>query len=147
MSKASLIRESRGQTLIEMAFAFPLFISLLFGAAEYGRLCYIGIEVTNAAHAGATYGSQNRGTSSDTAGMTTAATNDGANLTGMSVTPQQLCAASYSDTPSSCSNFSGIPAIVYVQVNTQVTVTSLFHSAGFGGSYTLYGQAIERVRQ
>jgi len=146
MHRLGLIRQNAGQSLIETALALPVLISLLFGAAEYGRLCYVGIEITNAAHAGAVYGAQNRGTASDTAGITSSATSDAANLASVSVTPQVLCAATYSDTPSSA-NCTGTPAIVYLQVNTQVTVASLFNSYGFGGSYTLQGQAIERVRQ
>jgi len=146
MRKLSAIRDARGQTLIEVALVFPVLVLLLFGAAEYGRLAYIGVEVTNAAHAAAVYGSQNRGTASDNTGMTTAATNDGANLSSLSVTPQHLCANTYSDTPTTCST-SGIPAIEYVQVNTQVTVSSLFTGYTHGKTYTLHGQAIERVRQ
>lgn len=145
MVKLNPIRDSRGQTLIEVALVFPLLILLLFGAAEYGRLCYIGIEVTNAAHAGAQYGSQNRGFASDDAGITLAANNDGFNLKDLSVAPQHLCAANYSDPPST--DCSGTPPVEYVQVNTEVTVGSLFHSYGFDKNYTLHGQAIERVRQ
>jgi Flp pilus assembly protein TadG len=130
---------------MELAFTLPLLAVLLFGTAEFGRLCYVGIEVTNAAHAAATYGSQNRATASDNSGMTTAATNNGTNLTNLQVTPQHLCAATYSDTPTT--DCTTTTAIEYVQVNTQVTVASLFHSYGFGGNYTLHGQAIERVRQ
>jgi Flp pilus assembly protein TadG len=145
MRKLKIIGDSSGQNLLEMALAFPMLLGLLFGAAEYGRLAYVGIEVTNAAHAGAVYGSQNRGTASDNAGMTTAATNDGANLKNLSVTPQHLCAATYADTPTTdCTTNT---AVEYVQVNTQVTVSSMFKTYGFGGTYTLHGQAIERVRQ
>ena len=145
MKRNRLIIDSNGQSLMELAFTLPLLAVLLFGTAEFGRLCYVGIEVTNAAHAAATYGSQNRATASDNSGMTTAATNDGTNLTNLQVTPQHLCAATYSDTPTT--DCTTTTAIEYVQVNTQVTVASLFHSYGFGGNYTLHGQAIERVRQ
>ena len=145
MRRNRLITDSNGQSLMELAFTLPLLAVLLFGTAEFGRLCYVGIEVTNAAHAAATYGSQNRATASDKSGMTTAATNDGTNLTNLQVTPQHLCAATYSDTPTT--DCTTTTAIEYVQVNTQVTVASLFHSYGFGGNYTLHGQAIERVRQ
>jgi Flp pilus assembly protein TadG len=145
MRRNRLITDSNGQSLMELAFTLPLLAVLLFGTAEFGRLCYVGIEVTNAAHAAATYGSQNRATASDNSGMTTAATNDGTNLTNLQVTPQHLCAATYSDTPTT--DCATTTAIEYVQVNTQVTVASLFHSYGFGGNYTLHGQAIERVRQ
>jgi len=145
MCELTIRRECGGQSLLEIALAFPVLLSLLFGAAEYGRLCYVGIEVTNAAHAGAVYGSQNRGTASDNAGMTSAATNDGANLKNLSVTPQHLCAANYSDTPTT--DCTTTTAVEYVQVDTQVTVSSMFRTYGFGGNYTLRGKAIERVRQ
>jgi Flp pilus assembly protein TadG len=147
MRKQNRIRDTRGQTLVEIALVFPVLILLLFGAAEYGRLAYIGVEVTNAAHAAAVYGSQDRGKAGDNAGMILAATNDGYNLKNMTVTPQHLCANTYSDTPSDCSGFTPPPPIVYVQVNTQVTVSSLFSGYTHGKTYTLHGQAIERVRQ
>ena len=145
MRKSKLITDSDGQSLLELAFVLPLLVVLLFGAAEFGRLCYIGIEVTNAAHAAATYGSQNRATASDNSGMTTAATSDGFNLTNLQVTPQHLCASTYSQTPTS--NCTASSALEYVQVNTQVTVASLFGAYGFGGNYTLHGTALEMVRQ
>lgn len=145
MRNPKLIAESSGQSLVELAIAIPLLVLVLFGAVEFGRLLYMGIEVTNAAHAAATYGSQNRGTASDNPGITLAATSDGINLSNLQVTPQHLCAATYSATPTSDCTTSN--AIEYVQVNTQVTVASLFHAYGFGGNYTLHGQAIERVRQ
>ena len=145
MRKLKLIADSSGQGLLELAIVVPVLVVLLFGAAEFGRLCYIGIEVTNAAHAAATYGSQNRATASDNSGMTVAATNDGTNLSNLQVTPAHLCAANYSDTPTT--NCVATTAVEYVRVNTQVTVASLFNSYGFGGNYTLHGQALERVRQ
>jgi Flp pilus assembly protein TadG len=144
MAERRLLTDNDGQSLIELALVLPFLTFLLFGATEFGRLCYIGIEVTNAAHAAATYGSQNRGTASDNAGMTAAATNDGSNLGGLQVTPQHLCAANYSDTPTTnCA----VATVEYVQVNTQVTVASLFGAYGFGGTHTLHGQALEMVRQ
>lgn len=145
MTRPRLHAKEEGQSLVELAVAVPLLIILLFGAAEFGRLCYIGTEVTDAAHAGAIYGAQTRATASDDSGMTTAATKDGSDLNGMIAKSQHLCAATYSDTPTADCTTS--TAVEYVQVNTQVTVASLFNSYGFGGNYTLHGQAIERVRQ
>jgi Flp pilus assembly protein TadG len=145
MIKLRLLAGHEGQSLIELAIAVPLLVLLLFGASEFGRLCYVSTEVTNAAHAGATYGAQSRATASDNPGMTVAAQNDGADLTGLAVTPAHLCAATYSDTP--VADCSTTTAVEYVQVSTQVTVASLFNAYGFGGNYILHGQAIERVRQ
>lgn len=145
MNRRNLFADDNGQSLLELVIVFPLLLLILFGAVEFGRLCYMSMEVTNAAHAAAVYGSQNRAAASDALGMTSSAKFDGADLTGLSVTSQHLCAASYNVVPTT--TCSGTPAIEYVQVNTQLTVASLFHSYGFGGNYSLHGQAIERVRQ
>src|ERR1019366_1711217 len=58
-----------GQTLIEFAVMLPFMMCLLLGIAEIGRATFITIKVTNAATAGAEYGSQNAATASDTVGM------------------------------------------------------------------------------
>jgi Flp pilus assembly protein TadG len=146
-----LLADNHGQGLVELAIVLPVLVLLLLGAAEYGRLSYAGVEVTNAAYAGAAYGSQNHATASDDTGMAAAATNEGANLAAMDahwltsgVATQHLCASSYSATPSGCS---GSSPIEYVKVNTQATVASLFNFPGFPSTYVLHGQALIRVRE
>src|ERR1700758_508000 len=121
-----LFADNQGHGLVELAVVLPVFLLLLLGAAEYGRLSYVGVEVTNAAYAGAAYGSQNHATASDDTGMTVAATNEGANLAVMDsnwrtsgVTTQHLCASTYNASPSTCA---GSSPIEYVRVSTQVTV-------------------------
>jgi Flp pilus assembly protein TadG len=111
MNKTTFIAERSGQSLVELALVLPVLLTLLLGMAEYGRLCYIGIEVTNAAHADAQYAAQNHATASNALGIQNAATNDAADLTAMSVTPapKELCAASYSSIPTT--NCSGTPAL------------------------------------
>ncbi len=42
-----------GQALIELAVSMPLFLLLLLGAAEFGRIAYMAIELTDAAKAAA----------------------------------------------------------------------------------------------
>jgi Flp pilus assembly protein TadG len=147
-----LFADNHGQGLVELAVVLPVLVLLLFGAAEYGRLSYVGVEVTNAAYAGAIYGSQNHATASDDTGMAAAATNEGANLAAMDshwltsgVATQHLCASSYNATPSPCSDSSS--PIEYVKVNTHATVASLFNFPGFPSSYVLQGQALIRVRE
>src|ERR1700733_8939384 len=76
------LRDTAGGALVELALLIPVFVALLLGAAEFARLAYAGIEVSNAARAGVAYGSQSSTTASDITGMQTAATNDGANVTG-----------------------------------------------------------------
>jgi hypothetical protein len=58
-----------GQTLLEFALMLPFMMLLLLGIAEIGRAAFITITVTNAATAGAEYGSQNPADASDDTDM------------------------------------------------------------------------------
>lgn len=145
-----LFRQCGGQALIEAVVVAPMLLLSLLGAAEFGRLCYAGIEVTNAAHSGVQYGAQNRATAADVAGIKAAALNEGTDLakmdshwTSTGVTSQVLCATSYNTAPGACSGTVG-QKYVYVQVNTTVTVSSLFGGT-FKKNYTLTGSATTRV--
>src|SRR5580692_10049080 len=73
-------RSDSGQSLIEVALLLPLLLLLLVGTIEIGRFAYYAILVANSARAGAQYGSQSLVTSADTAGITTAAKNDGQSI-------------------------------------------------------------------
>jgi len=152
--KRSFADENSGVALIELALVCPMLLVLLLGAAEYGRLCYVGMEVTNAAHAGVEYGTQSRVAAQSTATIKNVSLSEESNIVNMntpspldtsSIAVQQLCANTYSDTPGACSTTVKNP-LQYVQVNTQVTVNSLFHPYGYNGTYTLHGSAIMRVR-
>jgi Flp pilus assembly protein TadG len=163
MTKPTFVGDNSGQAIIEMALLSPLLILLFLGAVEYGRLYYIGIEVTNAAHAGVEYGSQNLIAAQDTADIQQASLNEESDLINKNVngsgvlTPlatstistQPLCANFYYDTPFTCPlpTTTPYPPIRYVQVNTQVRVASLFNSYGFAKTYLLQGGAIMRVRE
>jgi Flp pilus assembly protein TadG len=50
-------RTGRGQTLVEFALVFPIFILLLFGLIDVGRLIFATTAVSNAAREGARAGS------------------------------------------------------------------------------------------
>jgi Flp pilus assembly protein TadG len=147
-----LRRNQLGTALIETAISLPLFCLMLLGAAEFARLAYASIEVTNAARAGAEYGAYSHGTASDSAGVTTAATADAANLTGLTVTNISLsCACSNSTyTPSGCSDnttceSNNTAMVETITVNTQATYDPLIHYPGGPLSMTLTGQASETV--
>jgi Flp pilus assembly protein TadG len=47
---------SRGQALVEFALVFPLFLLLLFGLVDLGRLAYINNAISEAAREGARWG-------------------------------------------------------------------------------------------
>jgi len=147
------VRDDIGQALVELALVFPIFILLLIGAAEFGRLAYAAIEVTNAAHAAALYGAYSHITASDTAGMQLIATTDASapNVTSMTVTPTQFCSCSTGGTIVCSTALISCPSpariIESVQVNTIASVDTLFHFPGIPKTVTLTGQAIMRVEQ
>lgn len=74
----ALCKSDRGASLVELAFVTPILLLLLFGAIDYGRAFYVGLQVANAAHAGAEYGSINPGS---TAGIIAAARASAPNIT------------------------------------------------------------------
>ena len=143
--------ENRGQSLVELALMFPIFILLLVGAAEFGRLAYAAIEVSNAARAGASYGALTHITASDFANIELVATKDAANLTGVTATAVDSCACSTGGTITCSTALTTCPSpariIEYVQVNTAATVGPLFNYPGLPHTFSLTGQAIVRVEQ
>ncbi|MDR3776763.1 MAG: TadE/TadG family type IV pilus assembly protein [Terracidiphilus sp.] len=143
--------EERGQSLVELALIMPIFTVLLVGAADFARLAYAGIEVSNAARAGVQYGAQNRITALDISGMTHAATSDGPDVASMSATASNSCVCTSGATVT-CANAATAcvaPArtLQYVQVNTTAVVSPLFHYPGLPATFNLKGQATMRVEQ
>ncbi len=140
-----------GNALIEVSLIMPMFIALLVGAADFARLSYAGIEVSNAARAGVQYGAQNRITALDIAGMKTAATNDGSDVASLSATASNFCVCT-SGRAITCANaattcISPARTLQYVQVNTAAAVAPLFHYPGAPATFNLQGQATMRVDQ
>lgn len=150
-----------GQAFVELALVLPIFIILLVGAAELGRLAYAAIEVNNAARAGVAYASQSHTTAGDTGtsgGIVLAAQADAPNITDLTATATQTCAcestagvltsadcSTISTAAGSCPSPSRIQ--VFVQVNTSAPIATLFHLPGIPSSLTLKGQASMRVVQ
>jgi Flp pilus assembly protein TadG len=139
-----------GGAIAETALTAPFLALLIYGSVEFARVAYTAIEVTNAAKAGVTYGAQNGLTASDSAGITWAATHDGVNIPGMTVSTPVLgyvCSDGSATTgsPPSCAN--GLHLIETVTVQTQVSIDPLVHIAGLPRTYTLYGTAIQNCYQ
>jgi Flp pilus assembly protein TadG len=55
--QSSSRRRERGAALVELALATPLLAVLIVGAVDFARIFYLAMQVTNAARAGAQYGS------------------------------------------------------------------------------------------
>lgn len=142
------LREENGQSLIELALMMPMFATILVGSAEFARLAYVSIEVTNAARAGAQYGAQSNITGTDLTGMENVATAAGPNVSSMTATASLSCVCS-DGTSITCSNTTACTARIqeYVQVNTSAIVTPLFHLPALPKTCTLTGLAVQRVEQ
>jgi Flp pilus assembly protein TadG len=137
-----------GQALIEVALALPMLLALLLGAAEFARVAYASIEVTNAASAGVQYAAQNHTTALDTAGAQLAASNDASDVTSMTATLTHSCVCS-DGTGSTCvsTDCSSSRIIESVQVITNAKVSPLLHYPGLPASVNLTGNATMRVQQ
>jgi Flp pilus assembly protein TadG len=152
-----------GQSLLEFALMLPFLLLLFLGVVELGRAAFITITVTNAATAGAEYGSTNSATAGDIAGMKAAASVD-ANYTGMTFTSPTPTYGCLCDNGSGVSCTNPVPAqstcatiassctgssqvIECVQVSTTATFSSLFHYPGLPASFQTNGNAIMRVRR
>lgn len=163
-------RDNRGAALVELALTTPLFLIMILGATELGRMAYYGIEVENAARAGASYGAVNMGNAFDYATVQQAAKNDAPDLPGLVATASTACVCETVDTstgtpsynPStgtvSCSssavsdgactgasNTTTLNTIEYVTVSTQAQVKSLFQLPGLPSVFTLYGYSQMRT--
>lgn len=138
----------RGQALIETAVTLPILLLLLCGAVEIGRAACASIEVSNAAMAGVQYGAQNSSTAADTAGIQLAATNDAKDITLSTPTVSHSCICSNGSAstcqPTDCSG-SNIETILTVQ--TSASFNPGFHIVGFPNTFTINGQATQKVLQ
>lgn len=136
-----------GTSLLETAFALPVFLLLLLGAVDFGRAWYADIEVSSASEAGALYGVQNI---SDIAGMQAAATLDAADVASVSPVASYgcECADGSSVTPSCASTPSCTTNVVnYVQVTTTSTYNTLLPYPGFPASFALTSTSRMRAGQ
>lgn len=145
---AHRLRSDCGNALIELAIGITILTTLILGAAEFGRIAYASIEVNDAAHAGAAYGSANRTFAADTANVTNAAKKDAPDVSGMTASAVYWCQCS-DGSASTClpTDCTGTRIIEYVTVNTSGTVDPLVYVPGLPKSYTLTGHAVMRVEQ
>jgi len=136
----------RGASLVELALMMSVLSLLLIGVVDMGRAFYLSMEVADAARAGAMYGYQTSATMKDTTGISTAASNDAPEVTGLTTTSSYGCMCSNGTSPSTncgtpptCS--SGNRQVNYVIVNTSATYTTLFPWPKVPASFALTGKA------
>jgi Flp pilus assembly protein TadG len=97
--KAPWTRAAAGETgaaMVELAVALPILVALLVGTADFARVFYTAIEMTNAARAGAQYGAKNIGAGKDPTLIQNAATSS-VNVTGLSAAASRVCECAHQD--------------------------------------------------
>ncbi|HEY1581199.1 MAG TPA: TadE family protein [Terracidiphilus sp.] len=145
-----------GSALVELALSLPMLSIMLLGAAEFARIAYAAIEVTNAAHSAAVYAASSQAALADTTGISSAASGDSPNLIGGNaisvVTPitTSCTCSNTSYTPSSCSDNQTCQnghssLITAVTVQTQTTFSPAISLPGWKPTITLMGKSTEVV--
>lgn len=141
-----MMRHRRGSTMIEFALTAPLLMLLAAGVLNYGMALRSAIAVAAAARAGAQYGSVSTANAADTVGMRAAALNAAPNLTGMVVTPVQVCRCS-NGSAVSCTGTCGSGTVaMYVEVTARATALHIFRYAGLPFSGAVSSTAVMRAR-
>ena len=141
-SIAQLHREDGG-ALVEACLTLPLLFMLILGAAEFSRVAYTSLEVVSAAKAGVAYGAQSYGLSSDTDGITLAATTDAANIPNLTVatpTSSFVCSDGTASTGAN-TDCSTSHIIQTLTVQTSAQLSPLIHVPGTPSTYTITGSA------
>jgi Flp pilus assembly protein TadG len=134
--------------MVEMAAVMPVIALLLLAATDMGRLFYSNVSLSDAARAGAQYGSQSLVAAADSAGMKTAAQNDGANVSHLSVTASQCTCMSSTSVAACASTYcTDNPQATFVEVDTSATFNTLITYPGIPSAIPLSGKAVMRVEQ
>src|SRR5690349_2393404 len=115
------MRRRTGSAMIEFALLAPLLLLLLAGVLDYSMALRTAMAVSDAARAGAHYGSLSVANSNDIAGMQAAALDSAPNVTGMTATAARSCKCSNGSAVSCTGSCGGGSMRIYVEVTTQAT--------------------------
>jgi Flp pilus assembly protein TadG len=141
---------------VEVALTTPILILMFLGAAEFARIAFAAIEVSNAARAAVAYGAQNVSTAGDSSGIQTAATMDAGDMAASLIATSNasgVCSsgALCTGAGSSCLNTDcatpGDHIETILTVNTAATFDPLIHVPGIPSTFTLHGHAVQKCLQ
>jgi Flp pilus assembly protein TadG len=125
-----------------------MMIGVLLGIADFAGVFNTSIALSNAARAGAQYGSRSVATAANTTGMVNAAKQDAPNLSAISVSASQCtCATGSSVTACAASYCTNNPSRTFVTVNTSLTYNTIVAYPGLPTSYAMTGKAVMEVGQ
>jgi Flp pilus assembly protein TadG len=158
ITRRTFTRHESGQALVELALVAPVLLALVFGIADFCRVFYASITVSNAARAGAQYGLRT-GFYNQIGGMQAAAAADaGTKFASMTVTPTFYCIcgtnpitsthySSYAAAKTACSAMTPpVNPSIWVDVTTNYTFTTFTSFPGFPNSVALSGRAQMRAQ-
>ena len=153
------IGADEGNAVLEIAMATTFLIApLMLGTTETAFLIYDSIEVTDAAHAGATYGMFSSTYAANTTGIQAAAQSDAPDFgTNLTVTPTiyYACSAALAGTQYStvAAASAACPAnasnhyLEFVQVDASTSVKAPFTFALLPKTLTLTSRSVEEVEE
>jgi Flp pilus assembly protein TadG len=142
-----------GQALIEVALTASVLVLICLGGTELARVAFAAIEVSNAAKAGVTYGTQSVATAADLPGIQTAATLDAGDMASSLTTTAAttgVCSSGAACTGAggSCKNTDcatpGDHIETILTVDTVGTFDPLIYIPGLPGTFTLHGRAVQK---
>jgi Flp pilus assembly protein TadG len=132
--------------MVEFALMTPVLLLLLAGVLNYSLALRTAIAVSDAARAGAQYGSLAPANATDNAGMQAAALNAVPNLSGMTATPARTCKCANGASVSCTGSCGGGAMSVYVQVTTAATAPNWFSYPGLAFTGAVSATAVMRVK-
>jgi Flp pilus assembly protein TadG len=142
-----LRRSDAGAAAVELAMTLPLLTLLAIGVADFGRMYFTGIAVTNATRAAAQYGVQSTVTTGNFAAIDQTARNDAADLGTITVSSSRFCRCSDGSTPActgTCPSYGGPQ--VFVQVTASKTYSFLIGYPGLPSTIAITRTATFRAQ-
>src|SRR5262245_9808729 len=130
----SKLRSSQqGSALVEASLALPILALVLVGTMDFGRLFYRTMAITQAARAGAQFGTYIPGNANNIAGMQNAGLSAGSDITGLTVTATRDCACyTTTETALACNLLGSCVGQwrVYVNVTASGTFSTIINYPG-----------------
>jgi Flp pilus assembly protein TadG len=132
--------------MIEFALTAPVLLLLTAGVLNYGLALRAAIAASDAARAGAHFGSLSTANAANIEGMRAAAANAAPSLTGMVVTPVRVCRCSNGSVVSCAGSCASGAVAMYVEVTAHATAPNAFGYPALPYSGAVSAKAVMRAR-
>jgi Flp pilus assembly protein TadG len=141
------LKSESGGALIELAVVMPVLILIAVGVMDYSRVYFTSVAVSNAARAGAEYGTAVAGNQIDQTKIQNFAKADGAEVGSITVTSRTFCECAGVPVLNCAPLCTGNnPPEVFVEVNATKDVALLLRYPGLPASITVARQATFRLQ-